>query len=112
MYAPKQPFTVAAQILTASFDSVNGIPSKTFKAGGDFFCSARGYGGTEKVVDGKYLIEDTMTIETWYRPDITSECRIKLLEDSSEWEILNNPEDIDLRHQFIRFKVRRYKGKA
>lgn len=112
MYTPKQPFTVAAQILTASFDTVNGIPTKTFKAGDNFFCSARAYGGTEKIVDGKYLIEDTLTVETWYRPDLTSECRIEFLEDSSEWEILNTPEDIDLRHQFIRFKVRRYKGKA
>ena len=77
-----------------------------------FYCSARAYGGTEKIVDGKYLIEDTLTVETWYRPDLTSECRIEFLEDSSEWEILNTPEDIDLRHQFIRFKVRRYKGKA
>lgn len=112
MYTPKQPFTVAAKILTASFDTVNGIPTKTFKAGDVFYCSARAYGGTEKIVDGKYLIEDTLTVETWYRPDLTSECRIEFLEDSSEWEILNTPEDIDLRHQFIRFKVRRYKGKA
>ncbi|MCQ2059792.1 MAG: phage head closure protein [Bacteroidaceae bacterium] len=76
------------------------------------FVSAKSYGGTERVVDDKYVIADTMQIETWFQPDIKSQDRIKLLDDGSVWEILNTPEDIDRRHQYLRFKVQRIKGGA
>ena len=91
---------------------INGVVKKTFTELDNFFCSAKSYGGTEKVINDKYVIEDTMQIETWYRPDIVSGCRIKLLDDNSEWEILNTPEDIDRRHQFLVFKVKRIVGGA
>lgn len=78
----------------------------------NIFISARSYGGTEKVINDKYVIEDTLEVDTWYRPDITSKDRIKLLDDGSVWEILNTPEDIDRRHQYLKFKVRRVAGNA
>lgn len=78
----------------------------------NIFVSAKAYGGTERNVDDRYMIEDTLQIETWYRPDIKSIDRIKLLDDGSVWEILNTPEDIDRRHQYLVFKVRRLKGNA
>lgn len=112
MYKPTQPFNVPALVLTATFTKVNGVPTKTFQDGEQFFCSAKSYGGTEREVNNKYVIEDTLDVETWFRSDITSADHIRLLDDGSEWEILNTPEDIDRRHLYLKFKVRRIKGGA
>lgn len=76
------------------------------------FVSAKSYGGTERIVNDKYVIVDTLSVETWYRPDLRSEKLLRLLDDESLWEIINSPEDINRRHQWLVFKVQRYKGKA
>ena len=112
MYRPAQPFNVPAQILTATYTKVNGVNKKTFTEGDNFFCSAKSYGGTEKTINGVYVVEDTMQIETYFRPDITSIDHIKLLDDNSEWEIITPPENIERRNRFLVFKVRRVKGGA
>ena len=77
-----------------------------------FFGSFKTYGGTEKNINGIYSIEDTANIETWFRPDITSECRIARASDNAIFDIINEPEDINQRHQFLKFKIRRIKGGA
>ena len=77
-----------------------------------FFGSFKTYGGTEKTVNGVYSIEDTANIETMYRPDITGVCRIARAEDKAVFDIINEPEDINQRHQFLKFKVKRLKGGA
>lgn len=77
-----------------------------------FFCSFKTYGGTEKTVNGVYSIEDTANIETMYRSDITGVCRIARAEDKAVFDIINEPEDINQRHQFLKFKVKRLKGGA
>ena len=77
-----------------------------------FFGSFKTYGGTEQNVNGIYSIQDTANVETWYRPDITSNCRIARANDNAVFDIINEPEDIDQRHQFLKFKVRRIKGGA
>lgn len=112
MFKIATDFNVPAKILKPSTIKVNGISQKVFEESETIFISAKSYGGTEKVVDDRLVIEDTLSIETWYRPDITSDCNIKLLTDGSEWEILNTPENIELRNQFLKFKVRRLKGKS
>lgn len=112
MYRPTQPFNVPVKILIPTTRKVNGINQKTFADGDTFFCSARSFGGTEKVINNVYVIEDTMKIETYYRPDITADSRIKLLDDDSEWEIISNPENIERKNQFLSFKVRSIKGGA
>lgn len=76
-----------------------------------FFGSFKTYGGTEKNVNGVYSIIDTANIETWYRPDIKSNCRIAL-ETGEIYDIINEPEDINRRHQFLKFKVQRVKGRC
>lgn len=112
MYKPQQPFNVCAQILTQTTVKINGVNKKIYAAGENFFCSAKSFGGTEKVINGVYVLEDTMNIETYFRPDIKADCHIKLMDDLSEWEIISDPEDIERRHQFLVFKVRRVKGGA
>lgn len=113
MYKPNFPFNVPANIYTATFSLINGVTTKTYTLLPDIiFVSAKSYGGTEKVVNNKFVIEDTIEIETWYNPNITSDCRIKLLDDNSIYEVINTPEDIDRRHQFMKFKIKRLVGKA
>ena len=75
-----------------------------------FYGSFKSYGGTEKNVNGIYSIEDTANIECWYRPDIKSDCRVGLLSTGAIYDIINEPENIDMRNQFLKFKVLRYKG--
>jgi hypothetical protein len=77
-----------------------------------FFGSFKTYGGTERDVNGIYSIEDTASVETWFRPDIQSNCRIALANSGAIYEIINEPENINQRSQFLGFKVKRIKGGA
>lgn len=74
------------------------------------YASFQSYGGTETLVDGVLEIIETAQITTWYRPDITTNCRLKRAEDGAIFEILGTPEDIDMRHVQLSFKIRRVKG--
>lgn len=112
MYRPASPFTTPALILKAEYRKVNGVNVKKFVETDLIYISAKSYGGTETVVNDKVTIVDTLNIETWFHPEITSKDAIRLLEDNSEWEIMNTPEDIEFRHQFLKFKVRRMIGNA
>lgn len=112
MYRPKDNFNAPLVLLTPTYTSVSGVSKKTYPTTGDvIFGSFKTYGGTERDVNGVYSIEDTAIIETWYDPRIKSDCRIKL-ESGAVYDIINEPEDIEQRHQFMKFKVRRVKGGA
>lgn len=76
------------------------------------FCSFKTYGGTETVINGVLAIENTASVLTWYRPDIKSSDRIVLLNNNTIWDIISDPENIDQRNQFLRFKVRKVTGGA
>lgn len=112
-FKPSFPFNVVMVLLIPTETMVSGAKKKEFlPTGGSLFGSFKTYGGSERDVNGVYSIEDTAIVETWYRPDIKSNCRIKRAEDGAVFDIINEPEDIDQRHQFLRFKVRRVKGGA
>lgn len=111
-YKPKFPFNVPAELLVAETTFNKGTTKKQYTSVGQIFVSAKSYGGTERVINDKYVIEDTMVMETWYNPTIESDSRIRLLDDGSEWEVINSPEDIDRMHRYLRFKVKRLKGGA
>lgn len=111
-YKPS-PFTTPVKLLIPTCQTIKGVPKKTYPENGDLiWCSFKTYGGTEREVNEAYSIEDTAKIETWYRPDIKSDCRIMLAESGATYEILNEPENIDMRNQYCTFKVRRIKGGA
>jgi head-tail adaptor len=78
---------------------------------GVIFCDWKSYGGTEQTVNGVYSILDTANVTTWYRPDITAACRVKR-EDGAVYEIINEPENIEMQNRVMQFKVRRVKGGA
>lgn len=111
-YQPSVPFSVPALHLKRSkeLEKVNGVNQYTYSEGVQFYCSAKSYGGTEKVVNGVFAVEDTWQIETWYNPDFGKGDRIRFLDDNSEYEILASPENINRRGQYMRFKVSRIGG--
>lgn len=119
-YKPDLSNSISLVLLTPTTQSVSGVTKKIFPTvqsalenkDNIFYGTFKTYGGTERDVNGVYSIVDTAIIETWYRPDITSECRIARIDDGAVFEIINEPENINQRHQFLKFKVKRVKGGA
>lgn len=121
-YRPQLDNQIPMVLLVPTTTTVSGVAKKTFPTIEDaladqqhqylFFGSFKTYGGTERDVNGVYSIIDTANIETWFRPDITSECRVARANDGAIFEIINEPENINMRYQFLKFKVRRVKGGA
>lgn len=112
-FKPSLPYSVAAELLVPVYSEAKGVPVKTFpEKGKRINCSFKTYGGTESVVNGLYSVIDTAQIETWYAPEITSGCRIRILPTGQTYDIVGTPENIELRNQFCRFKVQAVKGGA
>lgn len=112
-YKPSVPFNVPLYLLIPTSAVVSGVKVKSFPektAGVLIYGSFKSFGGTERDVNGVYSIEDTANIECWYRPDIKSDCRIYVPSTDGTYEIIGEPENINLRNQYLRFKVRRTKG--
>lgn len=110
-YKPNAPFNVPFFLLTPTTTTVKGVLKKTFtKSTEPFYCSFRTFGGTEKVVNDVVVLEDTATVETWYDPSITADCNIEI--NGQQYEILGTPENINMRNQYLKFKVRAIKGGA
>lgn len=116
MYRPQNTFNVPLLLLTPTYTTVSGVRKKTFpdvSTGFLFFGSFKSYGGTERDVNGVYSIEDTATVETWFNPEIKSGCRIVLAGiQNAVYEIMGEPENVEMRNQFMTFKVSRVKGGA
>lgn len=90
-----------------------GVAQKTWTdVDGVIMCNFKTYGGTERVDNNILSVEDTANIVCWYRPDIKSNCRLIRLSDNAAFEILGEPENIEMRNQFLKFKIRRIKGGA
>lgn len=115
MYRPALTFTTPLVLLIPTYSKVSGVRTKTFPqiaSGIAFNGSFKTYGGTERDVNGIFAIEDTAVIETWYLPEIKSDCRIAIAGTNAVYEILGEPENIEMRNQFMKFKVQRVKGGA
>lgn len=107
--------TIPLLLLVPTYTTISGVPTKTFPSisdGAVFYGNFKTYGGTERDINGLYSIEDTAVIETWYRPDIKSDCRICVAATGAIYEVWHEPENIAMRNQFLRFKVKRVKGGA
>lgn len=116
MYKPQLPYNVPMIVLAPTYSTVNGVRKKTFPTVENGFLikgTFKTYGGTEREVNGVYSVEDTANIETWFRPDITSGCRIALANNPTAiYDIVGEPENIEMRNQYLLFKVTRVKGGA
>lgn len=119
-FKPDLPYNVPMVLLVPTTTTVSGVKKKSFPTVQEalqtktnlFYCKFKSYGGTERNVNDVYSIEDTANIETWFRPDIKSDCRVARAIDGAIFEIMNEPENIEMRNQFLKFKVRRIKGGA
>ena len=114
-YKPSAPFTVPMKLLKPTDSSAYGVKTKTMTDPEDselFFGSFKTYGGTEGYKDNVYTLIDTGVIDTWFRPDIKADCQIYLCDTDDVYDIIGHPEDIEFRHQYMRFKVQKVGGKA
>lgn len=111
-YKPALPFLVPVHLLIPTYETIKGSPVKKYpkpERGNIIYCSFKTFGGTDVVKNDIYCVEDTASIETWYRPDVKSDCVLQLT-NGSQYEILGEPENIEMHNQFLKFKVRRLKG--
>ena len=106
-FKPSLPYTTAIELLIPTSTTKKGVLLKTFpKNGIRLNCSFNTYGGTERIENDVFSVVDTAVVETWYRPDIAADCRIRLLDTGEEFEIIGKPENINRRNQFCKFKVK------
>lgn len=112
-FKPSTPYTTAAELLKPTYTYKKGVAVKAFPETGERInISFKTYGGTESEVNDVYTIVNTAQVETWYSPDITSECRLRICQTGAEFEIIGQPENIDMRNQFLKFRVRAVEGGA
>lgn len=123
MYRPTEAaqLTTATRLQTPTSGKTLGVSVNTYAdASGVVMVNWKSYGGTETTSNGVLSVEDTAQIVCWYRPDIKSNCRLVRLADGYDengkpnavYEIIGEPENIEMRNQFLKFKVRRVKGGA
>ena len=108
-YTPP-PFNTAVTLLKPIIKDVRGVDVKTYEEVGIIHCSFKTYGGTENISNDLLVVEDTATVITWFRPDITSNSVIRL--GDKNYEVIGEPENLDMRNQYLKFKVRAVKGGA
>lgn len=118
-FKPYLPFNVPMYLLIPTDTYVKGSikkvysdPSQSTEGIPLFYGSFRTFGGTESITNDVYSVVDTGVIDTWYRPDIKANCRIYLPYTGETWDIVNNPENIEMRNQYLQFKVKRIGGGA
>ena len=110
-----QLFTTPLKLLIPTYENVKGVTIKKYPNIDEsplIFASFKTYGGTETNNNGIYSVIDTANIETWYRPDISSDCQILNLINNGKYEVIGEPENINMRNQYLKFKVRRIKSGA
>lgn len=111
MYKPSgyEQFATPLVLQVPTFSKELGVVKRTYEPVNErlLFACVKTYGGTESIVNGVIQTIDTMEVLTWYNPMIDAQCRIKLAEDGSLWEVLGTPEDIEKRHVYSKFKVKR-----
>lgn len=113
-YRPDFPYNVAMKLLKPTTTTVKGVAKKVFPAPADvtdiFYGSFRTYGGTENFSNDVYTVFDTAKIETWYNPEIKTDCQIYICETGKTYNVISEPEDISMRHQYMQIKVERVGG--
>lgn len=104
--------TVVQLQIVASEKVERGRVQRTYADSFIFPCNFSSHGGTESVVDGLLRIDETATITCRYFPEIKANGRIKLLQSGAVYEIIAEPENVEMRNMWLVFKVRRVKGGA
>lgn len=112
-FKPSMPYSTPIELFIPTYTKSKGVTKKNYPEQGiRLNCSFRTYGGTDMQNNDIYSVVDTAIVETWYRPDIKSDCRIKVLATGVNYEIKGEPENIEMRNQFVRLKVQSIRGGA
>ena len=114
-YRPKEinELRTAVQLLQPTYTDYNGVQKPAYPATGDvIYCNFKSYGGTESTVNGVISYIDTALVTTWYRPDIKADCHVVVRSTGVEYEIMGEPENINMQNQYLKFKVIGVKGGA
>lgn len=109
-FMPDLPYSVFAELLNPQEKTEKGSVKKSYIKIDDIYISFRTFGGTETVKNDILVVENTATVQTWYRPDIKARSRLKI--GGLEYDILGTPENINMANQYLQFKVRAVKGGA
>lgn len=115
MYRPREAsqMTTVMRLQQPTSESAYGVSTKVWRDTSLVIrCNFKSYGGTETADNGILSVEDTAQIVCWYHPDIKGGCRLIRLSDGAAFEILGEPENIEMRNQFLKFKIKRVKGGA
>lgn len=108
-WQPNLPYATPAELLNPIGETmVKGVKQKQYGESERVYVSFRTFGGTEKTSNGQIVVENTATLETWFRQDITPASRFKI--DGTTYEVLGTPENIGMRNQYLVAKVRAVKG--
>lgn len=114
-FKPQMPFDVAMKLLIPIETKVKGVTKKVFPEPKDvdkvFFGSLRTFGGTENFSNEVYTVFHTAVIDTWFDPNITTECRIYVCKTGEIFEVITPPENIGMRDQYMQFKMQKVGGK-
>ena len=114
-FKPNAPFDVAMKLLIPTSSVVKGVTKKVYPNPEEiddvFFGSFKTYGGAENFSNDVYTVFNTAKIDTWFNPNIKADCQIYICETGESYQVINEPENIDMRHQFMQFKVEKIGGK-
>ena len=114
-YKPSVPFNVPMRLLVPVKTKVKGVVKKDYSKPDEsalFYGSFRTFGGSETTSNDLFVIADTGTIDTWYRPDIKADCRIYVIATGEVYDIIGSPENINMRNQYLQIRVQKVGGGA
>lgn len=114
-YKPSKQFTTPLLLYPVTdTKKVMGVTEHTYATEGVLFWgSFATYGGTEREINGVVSVEDTATVETWYRPEFAASARVALADAPGKlYEIVGEPENIEQRNLYSKFKLSRVQGGA
>lgn len=109
------PLATPLRLLIPTYTTEYGVAKPTYPAPDDaplIYGTFRTFGGTDREVNGAYAVENTATIETWYRSDIKADCRIYVPATGATYQIIGSPENIEMRCQYLSIRVMEIKGGA
>lgn len=117
-FRPAAPFATPMYILNPTYKTSKGVRNEVYPEVKDLtddqliFGTFRSYGGTDTQSNNLTVVEKTGYIDTWYRDDIKSNTRLYIITTQDAYEILGDPEDIEMRHQYMKIRVRKIGGAA
>jgi hypothetical protein len=111
-YKPKMPFDIAFKLWIPSSSMELGVKKKTFTEGPTFMASMRTYTSNKNDSDDVYTPYVSTIIDTWYNPLIKADCEVELLETGERYSIETEPENVEMRHQWMQLRIRKIGGRA